>query len=144
MSPAFNRLRVLLQIWMILFLGATVVFLFFGNDLLSKINQLSARLFPSLPLVAVPQEKFWLTLSLSLMITLVFLCGWAQKDVAKNLAVVPVLLVSKFTSTFFYFIFFLVHERTLAYFVGLMTDGAIFLITWIFYGRAQKEIKVRA
>ncbi|MBI4411397.1 MAG: hypothetical protein HY541_02810, partial [Deltaproteobacteria bacterium] len=94
------------------------VFLFFGGELLSKINRISERFFPALPLLPPAQEKFWLVLTLSLMITLVFLCYWGQIDIARHFFVVPPILVSKFVSTFFFFVFFVFGERALAYFVG--------------------------
>ena len=115
-----------------------VVFLFFGAELLAKINQVSVKFFPALPLLSPSQERFWLVLTLSLMITLIFLCYWGQKDIVKHLFVVVPILVSKFVSTFFFFVFFVFSERTLAYFVGLATDGVIFLVTWYFYRQTKR------
>lgn len=139
LTPAQNRLKILLQIWMICFLGSTVVFLFFGNGLLEAINNVSTGLTPALPLIPLPDEKFWLTLTLSLMTTLIFLCYWGQRDIQKNLSAVVPLLVSKFASTLFFFIFLITEGRSLAYFVGVVTDGSIFLITYAFYQKVKKE-----
>lgn len=139
-TPAQNRLKFLLQVWMICFLGASVVFLFFGNNLLESINALSLKISPSLEPIPLAHEKFWLTLTMSLMITLIFLCYWAQKDIQKNLfAVVPV-LVSKFASTLFFFFFLITDNRSLAYFVGVVVDGSIFLITYFLYQKVRKEM----
>ncbi len=133
-----SRLKALLQFWMVAFLGSTVVFCFFGNELLNRFNQLSSRFSPTLPLIAIPQEKFWLVLTTSLMITLVFLCYSGQKDIQKNISVVPPILVSKFVSTFFFFAFFILVSRCLAYFIGMVVDGSVFLLTYSFYRAVKK------
>lgn len=141
LTPSENRLKILLQIWMIVFLGAAVIFLFHGQTLLNEFNRIT-DLF-HLPFEPLPQasEKFWLALSLSLMITLVFLCYWGQKDIHTNHFVVVPILVSKFTSTFFYFVFLVSSHRALAYFIGCVADGFVFLVTYSFYHNLKKDLR---
>lgn len=136
-----TQLKILLQIWMITFLSAAVVFLFYGNTLLQRINDISIKLTPSLSLINLPQEKFWMTLTLSLMVTLVFLCYLGQKNIRQNHNVVLPILVSKFVSSFFFFVFFITVSHSLAYLVGLFVDGSIFLITYFAYDRWKTEMK---
>jgi hypothetical protein len=132
------QLKRLLQIWMVVFLGAAIMFLFLGRHMLDSINSFSSRLFPSLPIIALPEENFFLTLTTSLMVTLIFLCYLAQKDIQKNLQFVVPVLLSKFVSAFFFFTF-LLREKALAYFVGLLTDGSIFFITYFVYWRVRRQ-----
>lgn len=138
LTPAESRLKALLQFWMLAFLGSTVVFCFFGKELLNRFNQISSTFFPTLPLIALPQEKFWLVLTLSLMVTLIFLCYWGQKNIQKNISALPPILISKFTSTFFFFVFFLMESHSLAYFIGMLVDGSVFLITYYFYKKVRE------
>ena len=72
------------------------------------------------------------------MVTLVFMCYLGQKDIKKNILIVPPLLVSKFISTFFFFVFFILVSRCFAYFIGMVVDGSIFLITYAFYREVKK------
>lgn len=141
MTPSEIRLKKLLQLWMVLFLFATVIFIFFGNELLQTLNFFSERFTPFLVPIPMANELFWMTLTASLMITLVFLCYWGQQDLKRNSFVVVPILVSKFTSTFFFFVFFLFHLRSLAYFTGALVDGTIFLITFYMYRRFQRETR---
>lgn len=139
-TSAERRLKVLLWIWIISFTGASALFLFYGTHMLDAMNQVSARLLPSLAPIALVQEKFWLTLVMSLMITLIFICYQVQRDIRKNLVLLTPLLLSKFTSAFFFFVFFVVHQRSAAHLIGTVVDGGIFLITYYFYQAVKKEI----
>lgn len=136
-----KQLRTLLQFWMVAFLGTSVVFFFFGQKFLITVNNLTGRYLPSLAPVSILEHRFWLCLVMSLMLTLVFLAYWAQKDIRQNLGFVLPILVSKFFSTFFYFISFLTLSHAGAYLLGLITDGMVFLITFYFYVRVIKEKK---
>ncbi len=131
----------MLRVWMVLLLGATVIFLFHGNALIGILNDLAPVRSLSLVLLPLPVEKFWLALALSLMVTLVFLCYWGQKDIQKNHQAVVPFLISKFASTFFYFVFFAAVLPTFAYFVGMIADGLMFLATYFVYRAFLKEMK---
>lgn len=139
LTPSESRLKILLQIWMIIFLGASVIFLFHGQTLLHSFNRITSVF--NLPFEPLPMasEKFWLALSMSLMITLVFLCYWGQKDIRANSFVVAPILISKFTSTFFYFVFLVSSSWAFAYFIGCVADGFVFLVTYYFYKKLKKD-----
>ncbi|MBX7148207.1 hypothetical protein K1X76_03915 [bacterium] len=140
MHPSVNRLKNLLKFWMFAFLGSSIVFLFFGDRLLTTINAIGLRVAPHLGMLPMPSEHFWLTLTMSLMFTLVFLCYLGQKDILKNHVVVPPILLSKFVSTTFFMIFFLTYQKSFAYLVGVLSDGPIFLITYLFYSKAKEHL----
>lgn len=134
-----RHLRTLLQFWMVAFLGTSVVFFFFGQKFLITVNNLTTSYLPSLAPISILEHRFWLCLVMSLMLTLVFMAYWAQKDIRQNIGFVLPILVSKFVSTFFYFISFLTLSHAGAYLLGLSTDGLVFLITFYFYVRVIKE-----
>lgn len=139
LRPAHQKLKNLLQIWMICFLSATVVFYFFGEKLLILLNNLGIRFFPLAPLADIGSNPFWMTLVMSLMLTLILLCYLAQQDIENRLLLVVPLLFSKFISTSFFCFHLLFAEKSFAYLAGALTDGSIFLITYFFYARARQE-----
>src|SRR3989338_1825116 len=98
------NLKRLLQIWMGFFLAGAVMFLFFGRALFGTINHFSAFLFPSLPVISLEEQNFWLTLTTSLMVTLIFLTYLAQKDIRANFAFIAPILLSKFVSSGLFFV----------------------------------------
>jgi len=137
-----RRLVFLLRAWVVSFVVAGLYFLFFQNQLIKQVNFISSDVLKlSLPLLPESTEKFWLVLTISLMATITVLSYIAQKDIRKNIVYVVPLLVSKFVSTSFFILFFFVHIHSLAYIVGALTDGSIFVITFIFYLIAVKSQK---
>ncbi|MDO8519524.1 MAG: hypothetical protein Q7T11_05115 [Deltaproteobacteria bacterium] len=139
LNSAEQKLKRLLQLWIVLFSAATFVFYFGQHFLFRTLNDLSFHLSSSLKPIPLPTERFWLSLTMSLMITLVFLCYQAQKDIRTHLKLVAALLVSKFASTLFFFVSFVLDERYGAYLVGIFVDGSIFLITTYFYQKAASQ-----
>lgn len=137
LSSSEKNLVWLLRFWIFAFGITTAIFIFWQNPFLELINSLSAKFTPALIPIAIAQEKFWLVLTLSLMVTLVFMCIWGQNDIKKNHWVLPAILVSKFTSTFFFFLFFILVQKSLAYMVGVLSDGFVFLVTLIIYQKAK-------
>ncbi len=79
-----------------------------------------------------------MVLTLSLMGTLIYMCFKSQQDIKNCDIYIKPILVSKFLSTFFFFYFFLTHQKSLAYFAGMLIDGSVFLITYFFYRAARK------
>lgn len=111
------------------------MFLFFPAELIGAINRISLLVNSSLPTLPPSTEKFWLALTMSLMTTLVVMSYWAQKDLGQYHFLVAAILVSKFASSFFFLAFFIFHQRSGAYLIGVFTDGLIFIITYYFYRR---------
>lgn len=133
-----KALTYLLRFWIVAFSGATVVFFLFEADLIRHLNRLSERLLPALPLMPVPQApSFWLPLVGSLMVTLIVICYWVQKDVVSRVPGVHALLVSKFLSSFLFFLLFAFKGGYMAYLVATVVDGSIFLATYYFLWRMR-------
>jgi hypothetical protein len=139
MGPKQQQLKTLLQIWMLCFLSASVVFFLFGKKLIITLNNFGIRLFPQAPLASIEANPFWMALVMSLMLTLILICYLTQQDIENRFILVVPLLFSKFISTVFFSLHLLLSEKAFAYFVGALTDGSIFLITYYFYARARKE-----
>lgn len=134
-----RSLKRLLQFWAILFLVAGLVFVFFPNLVVQSLNQFALKITPSLPTLPLSQDRFWVVLMFSLMITLTFLCYSAQDDLKRRKDLVQFVLISKITSSLFFLVFFFVDRMALAYLMGMLVDGSIFVITLIFYSRALKS-----
>jgi hypothetical protein len=124
------RIWMLISAWM--YATGGMEFLLGGDMILQTINSLSARVFPGLPLYPLPgtstEGKFWLTLGLSMMAMITYICWAIYRDVRRNCRWATILLLSKFCSSVFYLGFF-VADGHLAYLVGFLTDSPLFIIT---------------
>ena len=130
-------LKRLMQVWTGLFGLGAAFFLFFGDLLLETGNRIGAVFF-HLPPMPLPSERFWLVLTVSLMVTLTAICYTIQKDPVANRKLTLFVLISKMTSTLL-FLFFFFQTRQFNYLLGsVFCDGPIFLITLLFY-RAGAE-----
>ncbi len=134
-----RTLKRLLQFWASLFLVAGLVFVFFPNLIIQSLNQLALKIAPSLPTLPLSDDRFWIVLMFSLMVTLTFLCYSAQDDLRRRKDLIQFVLISKITSSLFFLIFFFVDRMALAYLIGMSVDGSIFVITLIFYSRANRS-----
>lgn len=132
-----KRLRYTAGIYAIMFIGAVLVFIFAPGPLFTIINTISSSLFPSLPL-ASDSGKFWLSMTVSMMATIIALSLFIYYDVHTYYMMAAPLAVAKFTSSFFglaFFIlgFFLGGTNTLANAVIFITDFPLGLIVLIFW-----------
>lgn len=130
-----------MRIWTILFGIGTVSFLFFGDWIILAGNWTGKNLLHlSAPEMPVPTERFWLSLTTSLMVTITVLSYYVQRDVVANIKLTPLLLVSKLTSTVVFFSAYFWDAPYFNYLLGsVFCDGPIFLITLIFYRRALQS-----
>lgn len=132
-----KRLRATSGIYAILFACAVLVFIFAPAALINIINSISAWLFPSLPM-ALDSGKFWLSMTVSMMATIITLSLFIYSDVRAHFMMAVPLAVAKFTSSFFgitFFIlgFFLGETNTLANLIIFITDfplGVIAVLLW--------------
>lgn len=136
-----KNLVLLLKIWAFLLASCAMVLFFQGNRLIETFNLISQKFNLPLSALALPVENFWMTLTMSLMFLLVFLCVAGIRDIRQNAIVVPAILISKFTSSFFFFFYFMKSSQTLAYLIGLLTDGSMFLVTYYFYSKIKYDLK---
>jgi len=136
LTPAERLLRLWMLISAVMFGFAVPFFLFAGVYIVPVINAISARIIPSLPLYPLPEGNlegaFWRVLSVSMMAMLTWACCMIYKDVRRNNRIVVVILLSKFCSTACYAGLFLSNPY-LAFLVGALTDGPIFLLTLVLW-----------
>lgn len=92
----------------------------------------------SLKEIPISVEKFWLSMTFSMMMTITALCYIAQHNIRKNKGYIIALLVSKSASALSALCFFIFSARYFAYLVIFLVDGSIFWVTLFFYIRASK------
>lgn len=131
------------RVWMLisaLMFGFAVPFFFFGGVwIVPVINFVSAHLCP-LPLYPLPPDgmegAFWRVLGVSMMAMLTWACWKVFQDVRQHSHLTPIILLSKFCSTSLYLVLF-ASDHYLAYLVGALTDGPIFLLTGLLWFMAR-------
>jgi len=130
-----RRLRGWMLICVIMFGPAVPFFLFGGAWIAPVINAISARICP-LPLYPLPEAgpegAFWRVLGVSMMAMLTWVCVAVFVDVRRNCRLTPIVLVAKLCSTACYLGLFIAYHP-LAYLVGALTDGPIFLVTLVLW-----------
>ena len=116
---------------------AGLFFFVAGLNIAPAVNAISARILPFAPRYPLPEAgpegTFWLTLSLSMMVMITWICRAAYMDLRRNGRLVPILLISKGCSSIFY-LFYLLTQGQLVHLVGIATDLPLFLVTlalWI-------------
>ncbi len=134
-----KSLRLLLKIWTFVFAIAGLTFVIVPQKILEVLNLVSLRIAPTLPPLPIPEDRFWLVLTFSLMTTITALSYSAMQDLRRRRDLVVFLLISKATSSITFTLFFLLHQHSLGYLLGTLTDGSIFLITLVFYRRALRS-----
>ncbi len=138
LSADEKTLRSLLKISGVTYLLVGFAFALVPDPILSAINSLSRAVTPGLPETAPSQERFWVALAFSMMMTITALCFIAAHNVRRNKGYVVCLLISKAASTLSALAFFVLSEHQLASLVIVAVDGSIFWITLAFFLRAQR------
>jgi len=138
LAPESRQLRILLVASGLVYLVAGFAFAFIPTPILNSINALSQWLTPDLPLAKIPNERFWVSLSFSMMMTITILCWMAALNVKRNRGYVFPLLVAKLASTLSSLAFFFLVTRQLASVVIVIVDGSLFCVTLVFFVRAQR------
>jgi hypothetical protein len=132
-------------VYAIMFTGAVLVFIFLPDIMFGMMNEMSKALFPSLPLAA-DAGKFWLSLTVSMMVTITALSIMIYRDVKSNYRMAVPLAVAKFTSSLFGLGFFIAgfivpdtRWNTLANLAILFTDAPLGIVMLALYLMVRKE-----
>ena len=133
-----RQLKIFLRISAITYFVVGFVFVIIPEQLLKAFNLISQVIMPSLPLIPISVEKFWLSMTFSMMMTITALCYIAQHNIRKNKGYVIPLLISKSASSLAALCFFIFSAKYFSYLVIFVVDGALFWITLFFYLRANK------
>jgi uncharacterized protein (DUF362 family) len=133
-----RHLKVLMAISAAAYFVVGLAFVLMPETILKALNLFSRILTPGLPGMPLSVEKFWLSMTFSMMMTIAALSYIAQRNVRKNKGYVIPVLISKAASSLSALCFFLFSARYFAYLAIFLVDGLIFWITLFFYLRASK------
>jgi uncharacterized protein (DUF362 family) len=133
-----RELRVFLVLSGLTYLGVGFAFAIVPSPILGLINDFSHWLLPKLPLATLPNDRFWVSLSYSMMMTITGLCWIAALNVRRNRGYVFPLLLAKAASALSSLVLFFAVTHQLASLVIFFVDGSIFWITLFFFVRAQR------
>jgi uncharacterized protein (DUF362 family) len=133
-----KQLKIFMLISGLAYLFVGFAFAVVPELILDLTNRLSQALAPGLSEIPISVEKFWLSLTFSMMMTIAALCFIARHNVRKNKNYIIPLLISKAASAMTGVCFFFFSARYLAYLVIFVVDGSIFWLTLYFYLRANK------
>jgi hypothetical protein len=128
-----------------MFVGAVLVFICLPGAMFGIMNDASRALFPSLPLAA-DAGKFWLSLTVSMMVTITVLSFMIFRDVKGNYRMAVPIVAAKFTSSLFGLGFFIAGFivpdtgwNTLANLAILFTDFPLGVVMLVLYLMVKKE-----
>lgn len=133
-----RHLKVVMAISALTYLVVGLAFALMPQLIVKAVNLCSRILIPGLAEMPLSVEKFWLSMTFSMMMTIAALSYIAQHNIRKNKGYVIPVLISKAASSLSALCFFLFSARYFAYLVIFLVDGSIFWITLFFYLRASK------
>jgi len=140
MAPASRRLRLLLRIWVVIFvLGA---FDFFVLPYLTvRILDSTAKSLGMHEVAALDAgQDFWLTLAVPYMILVAAFSWVAQRGARIQAQPVQFLMLAKASSSLISLALFLFGGFAYPFLANFVVDGAIVLITFWFYRAAKSEL----
>ena len=126
-----------------------IIFLIFPDFLLEGVNRVSETLFPSLPQYPIGENRFWLSMTVSMMGGVAITSLMIYKDVRKNLNMAIPLCFMKFTSAFcgagFFLFGFLLPEKnwnSLANGIIFITDFPLGLFMVFLYRKVKEDMRL--
>lgn len=129
----------------VMFIGAALVFVCLPEVMFGLMNEASSALFPSLP-PAADAGKFWLSLTVSMMVTITVLSIMIYRDVRSNYRMAVPIAAAKFTSSLFGLGFFIAGFvfpdtgwNTLANAAILFTDAPLGIVMLVLYLMVKRE-----
>ena len=129
----------------VMFIGAVLVFICLPGAMFGLMNDASRTLFPSLP-PAADAGKFWLSLTVSMMVTITVLSVMIFRDVKGNYRMAVPIVAAKFTSSLsglgFFIAGFVIPDtgwNTLANLAILFTDFPLGVAMLVLFMKVRKE-----
>lgn len=140
MTPTERHLRTWMGISALLYAGGGLIFLFFPRTLLQVLDSFAGPLHLASVLPgALAAERFWNLLAFAMMVTITTASLMVVRDpVGKKDFCIPVLF-SKTASWLSALVYFAVVSRAFAHLVIFLTDFPLFVLTAVFYARAQNK-----
>ena len=140
MSPASKRLRLLLRIWVVVFVVGAFDFFVFPY-LTIRILDSTAKSLGMHEVAALDAgQDFWLTLAVPYMILVAAFSWVAQRGPRIQAQPVQFLMLAKASSSLISLALFLFGGFAYPFLANFVVDGAIALITFWFYRAARAEL----
>ncbi len=130
-------LRTVMLLYAIAFIVTDLIFLFASPQLYQIMNYLGSLL--GLPPSPGFKERFYLDLTNSMMVMITYISLAIYFNPRKNLCLMPVLILSKYTSSIFGILFFIFTEKYFSYIVIFLTDFPLAVIATYLYLWVRKE-----
>ena len=138
MTKEEKQLKIFMIISAIAYFVVGFAFIIIPDQILEAFNQLSRWLNLGFETIQPAEEKFWLSMTFSMMMTITMICIFVIISVRQYKVFIIALLVSKSASALSALCFFIFSKKYLAYLGIFLVDGSIFWITLFFYIRANK------
>ena len=133
-----RHLKIVMVISAVTYVVVGFAFALMPEPILKVVNLFSRILTPDLEQMPLSVERFWLSMTFSMMMTIAALSFIAQHNIRKNKGYIIPVLISKTASSLSALCFFIFSARYFAYLVVFIVDGSIFWITLFFYLRASR------
>lgn len=134
-----RHLITLMRWWVTLFTVAAIIFAFAPQKVVDLLNYIGELIHWSGPPVARSTEHFWSPLGVSLLVVLILTSYLIQKDLLHHIKYTRLIIISKLVSSICYIISFFSFDRSFAYLAAFAVDGALAVLTWVYYRRAVKS-----
>lgn len=121
------------------YLLIAILWVLFPDLYLKLVNFLSYYLTPGLPLMPIPESKYWLFLTFAMMICITACCYIASRDVKRHKHFMVPVMSTKVAAVTAATGYFIAGERYFAYLFMIAVDGFLFWITLYFYLKANRE-----
>ncbi len=145
LTPAERRLRALMGVYFLLFAPSGLVFALAPNSVAEWVNWVSAGIWPSLPPAPAEETRIWVSLSVAMMAMIAVIAAMVWRDVRRNARLVPLILLSKLTSSVMGAgTFILAEKRYLVDLTVFTTDFPLFVLAAWLYRRAVSSRDSRA
>jgi uncharacterized protein (DUF362 family) len=138
MTKEEKQLKIFMIISALAYFVVGFAFVIIPDQILQAFNLLSGWLNLGFEPIQPSEEKFWLSMTFSMMMTITVICIFVIISVRTYKVFIIALLVSKSASALSALCFFIFSEKYLAYLGIFLVDGSIFWITLFFYIRANK------
>ena len=139
-AVATKRLRLLLQIWAVVFALGAVDFFVFPYLTVRILNSTAHSLGMHQVVALNAGQDFWLTLAVPYMILVAALSWVAQRGPRISAQLVRFLMLAKASSSLTSLALFLLAGFAYPFLANFVVDGAIVLITYWFYRAARPEL----
>jgi hypothetical protein len=140
MSPASKRLRLLLRIWVVIFVLGALDFFVFPYLTIRILDSTAKSLGMHAVAALAAGQDFWLTLAVPYMILVAAFSWVAQRGPRIQAQPVQFLMLAKSSSSLISLALFLLGGFAYPFLANFVVDGAIVLITFSFYRAARAEL----